>query len=92
MAILFKKEAEQEQRQQARNVCYQNELDSLGVEPKQNKEPNEILLAHLSPFKFIEFVNQVSLITLQWFSPLFQILNYHTQSTDFHIGTGAERV
>ena len=41
MAILSKKEAEQEQRQQAKNGYWQNELDSLGIEPKQKKELND---------------------------------------------------
>ncbi len=36
MATLSKKE-EQEQRQQAKNGYWQNELDSLGIEPKQKK-------------------------------------------------------
>ncbi|MDQ4057023.1 MAG: hypothetical protein M3156_06360 [Thermoproteota archaeon] len=36
MAKLSKKE-EQEQRQQAKNGYWQNELDSLGIEPKQKK-------------------------------------------------------
>jgi hypothetical protein len=43
MATLSKKEAEQEQQQQqqqAKNGYWQNELDSLGIEPKQKKEPN----------------------------------------------------
>jgi hypothetical protein len=39
MATLSKKEAEQEQhqqqQQQAKNGYWQNELDSLGIEPKQ---------------------------------------------------------
>jgi hypothetical protein len=41
MATLSKKEAEQEQRQQAKNGYWQNELDSLGIEPKQKKELND---------------------------------------------------
>jgi hypothetical protein len=41
VAILSKKEAEQEQRQQAKNGYWQNELDSLGIEPKQKKELND---------------------------------------------------
>ena len=42
MATLFKKEAEQEQQQQqAKNGYWQNELDSLGIEPKRKKEPND---------------------------------------------------
>jgi hypothetical protein len=44
MATLSKKEAEQEQhhqqQQQAKNGYWQNELDSLGIEPKQKKELN----------------------------------------------------
>jgi UDP-N-acetylenolpyruvoylglucosamine reductase len=36
VAKLSKKE-EQEQRQQANNGYWQNELDSLGIEPKQKK-------------------------------------------------------
>ncbi len=43
MATLSKKEAEQEQQhqqqqQQAKNGYWQNELDSLGIEPKQKKK------------------------------------------------------
>jgi hypothetical protein len=42
MAKLSKKEAEQEQQQQqAKNGYWQNELDSLGIEPKQKKELND---------------------------------------------------
>ena len=43
MAILSKKEAkeEQQQQQQAKNGYWQNELDSLGIEPKQKKELND---------------------------------------------------
>jgi hypothetical protein len=42
MATLSKKGAEQEQQQQqAKNSYWQNELDSLGIEPKQKKEPND---------------------------------------------------
>jgi hypothetical protein len=41
VATLSKKEAEQEQRQQAKNGYWQNELDSLGIEPKQKKELND---------------------------------------------------
>ncbi|MDF2726994.1 MAG: hypothetical protein K0S84_537 [Nitrososphaera sp.] len=43
MAILSKKEAEEEQQQQrqAKNSYWQNELDSLGIEPKQKKELND---------------------------------------------------
>jgi hypothetical protein len=41
VATLSKKEAEQEQQQQAKNGYWQNELDSLGIlEPKQKKELN----------------------------------------------------
>ena len=41
MAKLSKKQ-EQEQRQQAKNGYWQNELDSLGIEPKQkNNELND---------------------------------------------------
>jgi hypothetical protein len=40
MANLFKKEAEQQQ-QQAKNGYWQNELDSLGIEPKRKKELND---------------------------------------------------
>jgi hypothetical protein len=39
MATLSKKETEeQQQRQQAKNGYWQNELESLGIEPKQKKE------------------------------------------------------
>ncbi len=41
MATLSKKEAEQEQRQQAENGYWQNELDSLGIEPKQKNKLND---------------------------------------------------
>jgi hypothetical protein len=44
MAKLSKKEAEQEeqqQQQQAKNGYWQNELDSLGIEPKQKNELND---------------------------------------------------
>ena len=43
MAKLSKKEAEQQQQQQqqAKNGYWQNELDSLGIEPKQKKELND---------------------------------------------------
>ena len=37
MATISKKEEEQE-RQQAKNGYWRNELDSLGIEPKQKKE------------------------------------------------------
>ena len=68
----------------------------VGVEPMtlDHKELSSmkchILLTCLFPFKGIDFVHQVSLITLQRLYALFQILNYHTQSADFHIGAGAE--
>jgi hypothetical protein len=45
MATLSKKEAEQEQhqqqQQQTKNGYWQNELDSLGIEPKQKNELND---------------------------------------------------
>ncbi len=41
MAKLSKKEAEEQQQQQAKNSYWQNELDSLGIEPKQKKELND---------------------------------------------------
>ncbi len=41
MATLSKKEAEQQQQQQAKNGYWQNELDSLGIEPKQKTELND---------------------------------------------------
>jgi hypothetical protein len=41
MAKLSKKEAEQEQRLQAKNRYWQNELDSLGIEPKRKTELND---------------------------------------------------
>jgi hypothetical protein len=40
MAKLSKKEAEQQQ-QQAKNGYWKNELDSLGIEPKQKNELND---------------------------------------------------
>jgi hypothetical protein len=40
MATLSKKEAEQ-QKQQATNGYWQNELDSLGIEPKRKSELND---------------------------------------------------
>jgi hypothetical protein len=40
MATLSKKEAEQQQ-QQAKNRYWHNELDSLGIEPKQKNELND---------------------------------------------------
>jgi hypothetical protein len=41
MATLSKKEAEQQHQQQAKNGYWQNELDSLGIEPKQKTELND---------------------------------------------------
>ena len=41
MATLSKKEAELEQKQQTKNGYWQNELDSLGIEPKQKTELND---------------------------------------------------
>jgi hypothetical protein len=42
MAKLSKKEAEQQRQQQAnKNGYWQNELDSLGIEPKQKEELND---------------------------------------------------
>jgi uncharacterized protein YgfB (UPF0149 family) len=39
MANLFKKEADQQQQQQqAKNSYWQNELESLGIEPKRKKK------------------------------------------------------
>jgi hypothetical protein len=35
------KEQQQQQQQQAKNGYWQNELDSLGIEPKQKKELND---------------------------------------------------
>lgn len=40
MLTVSKKEAEQRQ-QQTRNGYWQNELDSLGIEPKEKKELND---------------------------------------------------
>jgi hypothetical protein len=40
MATISKKEEEQQQ-QQAKNGYWQNELDSLGIEPKRKKELND---------------------------------------------------
>jgi len=34
-------ECQQQQQQQAKNGYWQNELDSLGIEPKRKKEPND---------------------------------------------------
>ena len=41
MAKLSKKEAEQQHQQQAKNGYWQNELDSLGIEPKRKTELND---------------------------------------------------
>jgi hypothetical protein len=41
MAKLSKKEAEQQQQLQAKNRYWQNELDSLGIEPKRKTELND---------------------------------------------------
>ena len=42
VATISKKEAEKQQlQQQAKNGYWQNELDSLGIEPKQRKELND---------------------------------------------------
>jgi hypothetical protein len=42
VATISKKEAEkQQQQQQAKNGYWQNELDSLGIEQKENKELND---------------------------------------------------
>jgi hypothetical protein len=41
MAKLSKKETEQQQQLQAKNGYWQNELDSLGIEPKQKAELND---------------------------------------------------
>jgi hypothetical protein len=41
MATLSKKEEEKQQQQQAKNSYWRNELDSLGIEPKQKKELND---------------------------------------------------
>nr|MDQ3852448.1 hypothetical protein [Thermoproteota archaeon] len=38
VSTLSKKEKEQRQQQQAKNGYWQNELDSLGIEPKQKKK------------------------------------------------------
>jgi hypothetical protein len=40
MTTISKKEAEQQQ-QQTKNGYWQNELDSLGIEPKRKKELND---------------------------------------------------
>jgi hypothetical protein len=41
MAKLSKKEADQQQQQRAKNRYWQNELDSLGIEPKRKTELND---------------------------------------------------
>jgi hypothetical protein len=41
MAKLSKKEAEEQQHQQAKNGYWQSELGSLGIEPKRKKELND---------------------------------------------------
>ena len=41
MTKLSKKEAEQRQQLQAKNCYWQNELDSLGIEPKRKTELND---------------------------------------------------
>jgi hypothetical protein len=41
MTTLSKKEEERRQQQQAKNGYWQNELDSLGIEPKQKNELND---------------------------------------------------
>jgi hypothetical protein len=41
MATLSKKETDEQQQQQAKNGYWQNELHSLGIEPKQKKELND---------------------------------------------------
>ncbi len=41
MARLSNKEAEEQQQLQAKNRYWQNELDSLGIEPKRNTELND---------------------------------------------------
>jgi hypothetical protein len=42
VATISKKEAgKQQQQQQAKNGYWRNELDSLGIEPKQKKELND---------------------------------------------------
>jgi hypothetical protein len=38
---LSKKEADQQQQQRAKNGYWQNELDSLGIEPKRKTELND---------------------------------------------------
>jgi hypothetical protein len=41
MRTLYKKEEEQRPQQQVTKGYWQNELDSLGIEPKQKKELND---------------------------------------------------
>ena len=41
MAQLSKKQVEEQQQQQTKKSYWQNELDSLGIEPKQKKELND---------------------------------------------------
>ena len=41
MAKLSNKEAEHQQQQRAKNRYWQNELDSLGIEPKRKTELND---------------------------------------------------
>jgi hypothetical protein len=41
MARLSNKEAEEQQQLQAKNRYWQNELDSLGIEPKRKTELND---------------------------------------------------
>jgi hypothetical protein len=41
VATISKKEAEEQQQQQAKNGYWQSELDSLGIEPKQKNELND---------------------------------------------------
>jgi hypothetical protein len=41
MTTLSKKEEERRQQQQAKNGYWQNELNSLGIEPKQKTELND---------------------------------------------------
>jgi hypothetical protein len=41
MPTLSKKKEEERERQQAKNGYWQNELDSLGIEPKEKKEFND---------------------------------------------------
>jgi hypothetical protein len=41
LPTISKNEECQQQQQQAKNGYWQNELDSLGIEPKRKKEPND---------------------------------------------------